>query len=400
MEGRAACAQNYQANPREGRMPVVLTDEHRMIQATVREFAARELLPIAAELDQAARFPAEALARAAELGLMGMMVPETYGGAGLDPLAYVIAQEELARASAGFQTIVTVNNSLVCDPIVRWGTEAQKRRYLPDLAAGRRLGCYCLTEPSAGSDAMALRTTAVLRGDEWVLTGTKLFVTNGVEADLCVVYARSEDAPGARGISAFLVEKSFPGVRVGKVEKKLGIRCSSTAELIFDGCRVPTANLLGGRGDGGRIALATLAGGRIGIAAQALGIARACLEEAAAYVGQRVQFGAPIASFQAVRWAIADIATRLEAARLLTWRAAVRWGTGELQPAEAAMAKLAASETAMFAAHKAVQLFGGYGYTQDYPVERYFRDAKITEIYEGTSEIQRLVIARHLLRSA
>jgi butyryl-CoA dehydrogenase len=381
-------------------MAVVLTDEHRMIQATVREFAARELLPIAADLDQRSRFPAEALARAAELGLMGLMVPEAYGGAGLDPVAYVIAQEELARACAGFQAIVTVNNSLVCGPILTWGTEEQKRRYLPDLVAGRRLGCYCLTEPAAGSDAMALRTAAVFRGGEWVLSGTKIFVTSGVEADLCVVYARSEAAQGARGVSAFLVEKAFPGVRVGKVEKKLGIRCSSTAELVFDGCRVPAANLLGGRGEGGRIALATLDGGRVGIAAQALGIARACLEEVAAYAQQRVQFGAPIASFQTVRWAIADIATRLEAARLLTYRAAARWGGGEPFAAEAAMAKLAASETAMFAAHKAVQLFGGYGYTQDYPVERYFRDAKITEIYEGTSEIQRVVIARHLLQSA
>lgn len=378
-------------------MAVQISDEHRMIQATVREFAARELLPIAADLDHNPRFPADAIARAAALGLMGLMVPEEYGGPGLDPLAYVITQEELARASAGFQAIVTVNNSLVCDPILRWGTEDQKRRYLPDLVAGRRLGCYCLTEPTAGSDAMALRMTAALRGDEWVLNGTKIFVTNGVEADLCVVYARSEATPGARGLSAFLVEKSFPGVRVGKVEKKLGIRCSSTAELVFEDCRVPADNLLGERAAGGKIALATLDGGRIGIAAQALGIARACLEESAVYTQQREQFGAPVASFQAIRWALADMATRLEAARQLTYRAAVLRGEGRPHAREAAMAKLAASETAMFAAHKAVQIFGGYGYIQDYPVERYFRDAKITEIYEGTSEIQRLVIARHLL---
>jgi butyryl-CoA dehydrogenase len=378
-------------------MAIQLSDDHRMIQATVREFAARELQPIASDLDHQRRFPSEALAKAARLGLLGLMVPEEYGGAGLDPLAYVIAQEELARVSAGFQTIVTVNNSLVCDPILRWGTEEQKRRYLPGLTSGERLGCYCLTEPTAGSDAMSLRSTAVWRGGEWVLSGTKVFVTNGVEADLCVVYARSEEARGARGISAFLVEKSFPGVRVGKVEKKLGIRCSSTAELVFEECRVPAENLLGQRGEGGRIALATLDGGRIGIAAQALGIARACLEDAIAYARERRQFGVPIAEFQAIRWALADMATRLEAARQLTYRAAVLRGAGRPHTREAAMAKLAASETAMFAAHKAVQIFGGYGYTEDYPVERYFRDAKITEIYEGTSEIQRLVISRHVL---
>jgi butyryl-CoA dehydrogenase len=378
-------------------MVVRLSDEHRMIRATVREFAARELRPIAVDLDRHPRFPAEVVARAAELGLMGMMVPEEYGGPGLDPLAYVIAQEELARVSAGFQTIVTVNNSLACEPILRWGTEDQKRRYLPGLVSGAHLGCYCLTEPGAGSDAMSLRATAVLRGDEWVLSGTKLFVTNGVEADLCVVYARTEQVPGARGISAFLVEKSFPGVRVGKIEHKLGIRCSSTAELIFEDCRVPRENLLGQRGQGGKIALATLDGGRIGIAAQALGIARAALEDATAHAIQRHQFGVPIATFQAVRWALADMATRLEAARQLTYRAAALRGAGQPHTREAAMAKLAASETAMFAAHKAVQLLGGYGYIEDYPVERYFRDAKITEIYEGTSEIQRVVIARHLL---
>ncbi len=378
-------------------MAVLLSDEHRMIQATVREFATRELLPIAADLDQHSRFPREAVGKAAELGLMGMTVPEEYGGSGMDPLAYVVAQEELARACAGFQTIVTVNNSLVCEPILRWGSEAQKRRYLPDLTSGRQLGCYCLTEPSSGSDAMSLRTTAVLRDGEWRLSGTKIFVTNGAEADLCLIYARSEPEAGARGLSAFLVEKSFPGLSVGKIEKKLGIRCSSTTEIVLDDCRVPQGNLLGERGQGGRIALATLDGGRIGIAAQALGIARACLEETAAYVQQRQQFGRAIGEFQAVRWALADMATRLEAARLLTHRAAAMRGEGLPCAREAAMAKLFASETAMWAAHKAVQLFGGYGYTQDYPVERYFRDAKITEIYEGTSEIQRLVISRHLL---
>jgi hypothetical protein len=381
-------------------MAVWLSDEHRMIGTTVREFAARELLPIAAELDHSARFPAEAVARAAELGLLGLTVPEAYGGQGLDQVAYVVAHEELARACAGFQAILTVTTSLVCEPIVRYGTDEQKRRYLPDLVAGRRLGCYCLTEPGAGSDAMSLQTAATFHDGAWHLSGTKLFVTNGVEADLCLVYARTESVPGARGISAFLVEKAFPGVSVGKVEKKMGIRCSSTTELVFDQCRVPAENLLGGRGEGGRIALATLEGGRIGIAAQALGIGRACLEEATAYARQRHQFGRPIANFQAVRWALADMATRLDAARLLTHRAAALRSAGAPCAKEAAMAKLFASEAANWAAHRAVQIFGGYGYLQDYPVERYYRDARITEIYEGTSEVQRMVIARQLLAAS
>jgi alkylation response protein AidB-like acyl-CoA dehydrogenase len=371
-----------------------------MIGTTVREFAARELLPIASELDHHARFPAEVVAKAAELGLLGLTAPEAYGGQGLDHIAYVVAHEELARACAGFQAILTVTTSLVCEPIVRHGTDEQKRRYVPDLVAGRRLGCYCLTEPGAGSDAMSLQTAATFRDGAWYLSGTKLFVTNGVEADLCLVYARTEPVTGARGISAFLVEKTLPGVSVGKVEKKMGIRCSSTAELVFDRCRVPAENLLGGRGEGGRIALVTLEGGRIGIAAQALGIGRACLEEARAYARQRQQFGRPIASFQAVRWALADMATRLDAARLLTYRAAALRSAGVPCAKEAAMAKLFASEAATWAAHRAVQIFGGYGYLQDYAVERYYRDARITEIYEGTSEVQRMVIARQLLAAS
>ncbi len=374
-----------------------LSEEQRLIQTTVREFAAKEIMPLAAELDHTARFPAEIIAKAAALGLLGLIVPEEYGGAGLDGLANVLVQEELARASAGVQTIITVNNSLVCDPILRFGSAEQKRRYLPRLARGEWLGCYCLTEPEAGSDAMSLQTQAELHGGEWVLNGQKIFVTNGTEAHLCVVYARTEAAPGARGISAFLVEKTSPGIRVGKVEKKLGIKCSSTTEIVLEDCRVPAANLLGQRGQGGAIALATLDGGRIGIAAQALGIARASLEESAAYARQRAQFGHLLKDMQAVQWAVADMSTRIEAARLLTYRAACLRDRGERCTAEAAMAKLVASETAMWAAHRAVQIFGGYGYIQEYPVERYFRDAKITEIYEGTSEIQRLVISRHVL---
>ncbi len=378
-------------------MDFALSEEHRFIQATVREFAAKEILPVAADLDHHPRFPAELIARAASLGLLGLAVPEEYGGAGLDGLANVIVQEELARASAGLQTIVTVQNSLVCDPILRFGTPEQKRRYLPRLTSGEWLGCYCLTEPGAGSDAMALRTRAELRDGQWVLNGHKLFVTNGLEAQLAIVYARSEPAPDARGISAFLVEKSFPGISVGRVEQKLGIKCSSTVEILLEDCRVPAENLLGERGEGARVALSTLDGGRIGIAAQAVGIARACLEECVAHARTREQFGRPLKAFQAVQWALADMATRIDAARLLTYRAAWLRDRGERCTAEAAMAKLVASETAMWAGHRAVQLFGGYGYIQEYPVERYFRDAKITEIYEGTSEIQRLIIARHVL---
>ncbi|MGH2452536.1 MAG: acyl-CoA dehydrogenase family protein [bacterium] len=380
-------------------MELDLSEEHRLIQATVREFAAREIAPAAARLDQEARYPEDLIARAAALGLMGLMVPEQYGGAGMDGVANVLVQEELARASAGVQVIISVNNSLVCDPILRFGSEEQKRRYLPALAGGRSLGCYCLTEAAAGSDAMAIATRAELHGGEWLLTGRKLFVTNGVEADLCIVYARSESTPGARGLSAFLVEKSFPGIRVGKVEHKLGIRCSSTTEILLDECQVPAANLLGARGEGGRIALATLDGGRIGIAAQALGLARAALEASTAHAKGRWLFGRALSEFQATQWALADMATRIEAARLLAYRAAWLRHRGERCGREAATAKLIASETAMWATHRAVQLFGGYGYVQDYPLERYFRDAKITEIYEGTSEILRLVISRDLVGS-
>ncbi len=381
-------------------MDFQLTDEHRMVQAMVREFATKDILPHAAALDHTATFPTTIIQKAATLGLMGICVPEAYGGAGMDAVSYVVAQEELARASAGVQAIITVNNSLVCDPLVRFGTEEQKRRYLPPLCSGASLGCYCLTEPAVGSDAMSLQTTARRDGESWILRGTKAFVTNGVEADLCIVYARTGPEPGARGLSTFIVEKHLPGITIGKVEKKLGIKCSSTAEIVFDDCRLPAESIVGEPGTGGKIALSTLDGGRLGIAAQALGIARAALEEATAYAATRQQFGHPIGEFQAVQWMLADMATRIDASRLLALRAADRRQQGLRYTKEASMAKLFASETAMWAAHKAVQIFGGYGYIQDYPVERYFRDAKITEIYEGTSEIQRLVIARHIVEGA
>jgi butyryl-CoA dehydrogenase len=377
-------------------MDFQLTEEHRMVQSMVREFASKEILPVAAELDHTETFPQEIIKKAAALGLMGMVVPERYGGAGMDAIAYVVAHEELARASAGVQTIITVSNSLVADPILRFGTQAQRERYLPGLCDGTRLGCYCLTEPSSGSDAMSLSTTARRDGDEWVLRGTKAFVSSGVEADTCIVYARTGQE-GARGISAFIVEKSFPGIAVGKIEKKLGIKCSSTSEIVLDDCRVPADNVLGDLGAGGKIALSALDGGRLGIAAQAIGIARAALEDSIAYASERQQFGRPIAEFQAIQWMLADMATRIEASRLLAYRAAYLRQQGQRYTKEASMAKLFASETAMWASHKAVQIHGGYGYIQDYAVERYFRDAKITEIYEGTSEIQRLVIARNVM---
>ncbi len=378
-------------------MDFALREEHRLVQQTAREFATHKILPVAAQLDAEHRFPADIVRALGELGLMGVTVPEEYGGAGMDHVAYVLAMEEVARACASTAAIMSVNNSLVCDPILRYGTEEQKRRYLPVLASGREIGCYCLTEPAAGSDAASLKATARLDGDRWVLNGTKAFVTNAREAWVFVVYARTEEEPGARGISAFLVERDFPGISVGKVERKMGLLASSTCEVLLEDCRVPRDNLLGRRGEGFKVALSTLDGGRIGIAAQAVGIARAALEDSVAYARQRHQFGRAIAEFQAIQWKVADMATRIEAARLLTLRAAWLRDQGKRCTAEASMAKLFASETAMFAAHQGVQIFGGYGYIKDYPVERYFRDAKITEIYEGTSEIQRLVIARQLL---
>jgi butyryl-CoA dehydrogenase len=373
-----------------------LREEHRLVQATIREWAARRLLPIAAELDRTGRYPPELVRELGDLGVMGVFVPEAYGGGGMDTVSYCIVMEELARAEAGLSTVVSVNNSLDCFPILHFGTEAQKRAYLPDLARGRLIGCYCLTEPTAGSHAAALRTTARDDGDHWILDGTKIFVTNGVEADVLIIYARTGGA-GSRGVSAFIAEKGDPGLSVGKVEHKLGIHSSSTCEIVLQNCRLPKDRLLGERDKGFHIAMATLDGGRIGIASQALGIARAAMEDAVAYAKERRQFGRPIAEFQAIQWKIADMATRIQAGRLLAYRAAWVRDQGRRHTREASIAKLFCSETAMWAATQAVQIFGGYGYIQDYPVERHFRDAKITEIYEGTSEVQRIVIARHVL---
>jgi len=374
-----------------------LSEEHRLVQSTVREWAAARLLPHAAEMDRSGRYPPEVIRELGALGLTGVCVPEEHGGAGMDTIAYAIVIEEIARAEAALGAVLSVNNSLVCYPVLAFGTEAQQRRYLPDLARGRTLGCYCLTEPMAGSDAAALRTTARDDGDAWVLNGTKIFVTNGVEADVLIIYARTSGAGRSRGITAFIAEKGDPGLSVGKIEHKLGIRASSTCEIVLEDCRLPKDRVLGERDAGFRIAMATLDGGRIGIAAQALGIARAALEDAVAYAKERRQFDRPIAEFQATRWKLADMATRIQAGRLLTYRAAWIRDQGRRHTREASVAKLFTSETATWAALQAVQIYGGYGYIQDYPVERHLRDAKITEIYEGTSEIQRLVIARHTL---
>jgi len=375
-----------------------LGEEHRLVQSTVREWAAVRLLPLAPEMDRTGRYPQELIRELGGLGLTGVCIPEEYGGGGMDTISYCIAIEEVARAEAGLSVVLSVNNSLVCYPIFAFGTEAQKRVYLPDLARGRKLGCYCLTEPTSGSDAASLRTTAQDDGDHWVLNGTKVFVTNGVEAEVVIIYARTEaGSTGSRGISAFIADKGVPGLSVGKIEHKLGIHASSTCEIVLEECRLPKDRLLGERDKGFRIAMATLDGGRIGIAAQALGIARAAMEDAITYAKERRQFGRPIAEFQATQWKLADMATRIRAGRLLMYKAAWIRDRGRRHTQEASMAKLFASETAMWAATQAVQIYGGYGYIQDYPVERHFRDAKITEIYEGTSEVQRIVIARHIL---
>ena len=377
-------------------MEFTLSEEHRLVQSTVREWAANRLLPIAAEMDRTGSYPRDLIRELGKMGLTGVFIPEEYGGGGMDTVSYCVVLEEIARAEAALAAVLSVNNSLDCYPLSAFGTEAQKRTYLTELASGRKLGCYCLTEPTAGSDAASLRTSARRDGASWVLNGTKIFVTNGVEADVLIIYART-GGEGPHGVSAFIAERGDPGLIVGKVERKLGIHASSTAEIVLQDCRLPADRLLGEEGQGFTVAMATLDGGRIGIAAQALGIARAALEDSVAYAQERRQFGRPIAQFQATQWKIADMATRIQAGRLLMYRAAWIRDQGRRHTLEASMAKLFASETAMWAATQAVQIYGGYGYIQDYPVERHFRDAKITEIYEGTSEVQRLVIARQVL---
>ncbi|MBI4211743.1 MAG: acyl-CoA dehydrogenase [Deltaproteobacteria bacterium] len=375
-----------------------LNEEQVMLQTMVREFAAQEIAPKAAKLDESSEFPYEAVKKMADLGLMGMMVPAELGGGGMDVLSYAIALEEIAAACASTAVTMSVNNSLFLSCLMNFATTVQKQKYIPEWAAGKKLGAYALSEPGTGSDAANQRTTAVRNGNTYILNGTKNFITNGPQADAMIVFAMTDREKKHKGISAFIVEKNFPGYQVGKVEKKLGIRASSTSEIVLKNCEVPAENILGQESDGFRIAMATLDGGRIGIAAQALGIARAAFEAAVKYSTQREAFGQAISQFQGIQWKLADMAMNIDAARLLMYRAAAMKSKGESVTKEAAMAKLFASEAANMVTKEAIQVFGGYGYCKEYPVERYFRDAKITEIYEGTSEIQRIVIARQVLK--
>lgn len=385
-------------------MDLQLTAEHKMIQEMARDFSQKEIAPIAAQIDEAATFPAATVKKMGELGFMGIEIPEEYGGTGLDTLSYVLAMIEISKACASHGVIMSVNNSLVCHGLYLFGTEEQKQTFLVPLASGEKLGAYSLTEPQAGSDPANMRCTAVLdaAAGEYVINGLKAWVTSGPVADYIILFAMTDRSKGSRGgISAFIVDTKLPGFKPGKVEPKLGIRASHTSELVFEDYRLPAWHLLGSEGMGFKIALAILDAGRIGIASQAVGIAEAAYEAALAYAKEREQFGQPIAEFQAIQWMLADMKTRLEAARLLTYQAALAKDEvkkkGGRYSLEASMAKLYASEAAMWITTKAIQIFGGNGYSKEYPVERHFRDAKITEIYEGTSEIQRLVIARTIL---
>jgi butyryl-CoA dehydrogenase len=375
-----------------------LSEEQLLIQGMVKEFVAAEVAPIAAEIDRNHRFPAELIPKLAELNLLGVPYPEELGGAGADNVSYIIVLEELARACASTSVIVSGHTSLCTWPIYQFGTDVQKKKYVTDLASGVALGAFALTEPGAGTDAAAGTTTAVLDGDSYVLNGTKTFITNGGFADVYIVTAMTDPSAGTKGISAFIVDKDLPGFTVGEREHKMGIRASSTTPLYFSNCRVPKDALLGQEGKGFKIAMMTLDGGRIGIAAQALGIAQGAIDASVAYAKERVQFGKPIARLQAIQWMIADMVTEVEAARLLVYQAAWRKDAGLSYTREAAIAKLFASEVATRVAGKAIQIHGGVGYTESYPVERAYRDAKITEIYEGTSEVQRMVIAGGALR--
>ena len=373
------------------------TEDQAAVLSTAREFATAEVLPKAAEIDREHRHPAELVARMAELGFLGIAVPEAYGGAGLDHVSYVLAMEEIARACASTAVIMSVNNSLVCDPIARFGSEAQKREVLTPLAQGKLLGCFALSEPEAGSDAAAQKTVAVKDGDGWLINGTKNWITNGPVADVCVLFTMNDKAAGHRGITAFILPMKTQGVRTGPPDDKLGIRGSKSSQIYLDDVRLPADAVLGEVGGGFKVAMSTLDGGRIGIAAQATGIAQAALDVAAAYAKERNAFGRPIAGFQAISHKLAEMQTEIEAARALVYRAARRKQAGLPHTVEGAQAKLFASRVARHWTGEAIQVLGGYGYTKEFPVERYYRDAKVTEIYEGTSEIQRLVIARALL---
>lgn len=384
------------AKPGHDMIQYEFNDDLMMLQEQVRTFAFREIAPGAAKRDKTCEIGDDLRGQIAEMGLLGIAIPEQYGGAGMGCLASTMVVEEVSKADAGVGVFLSAHNSLCVDPILSFGTEAQKKKYLPKLASGEFVGCLSLTEPGSGSDAGAARCAAVLKADGWHLNGNKIFVTNGKEAGVMVLIAVTDPNEPKRRLSAFIVETNTPGVRIGKLEKKLGIRCSSTAEFVFEDAVVPKEALLGEQGRGMRVALTTLDGGRIGIAAQALGISQACLYEATRYAKTREQFNQPIGRFQAIQNKLADMKMRIEAARALTYKAAWLKDNGRDYGHTAAMAKLFASETSSLCANHAVQVFGGYGYTEDYPVERFLRDARITELYEGTSEIHRVVIARGL----
>ena len=375
-----------------------LTSEQELIQKTAREFAKEHLAPGVIERDDKAEFPTEQIKVMGELGFMGMMVPEEWSGAGLDTLTYVIAMEEIAAVELATSTIMSVNNSLVCQLFVDYGTEDQKEKYLTPLAIGEKLGAYSLSEPESGSDASNMRTFAKKERDHYVINGTKNWVTNGINGDIVILFCMTEKNVGYKGISAFVVEKGTLGLSTGKKENKLGIRASDTCELYFENCRIPGENMIGEEGQGFKVAMKALGGGRIGIAAQALGLARGALDASISYAKERKQFGKTIGEFGAIQNKLADIATEIDAARMLVWRAAKLKDDGKNYYRESSMAKLYASSTAMKAATECVQIHGGYGYMQEYGVERLMRDAKITQIYEGTSEIQQLVIGRDLLK--
>lgn len=370
-----------------------LSEEHIQLQQTFREFAENEVKPLAKELDETERFPTETVQKMAEMGMMGLPIPEELGGSGVDQLGYVLAVEELSKVCATTGIILSAHTSLCCWPIMTFGTEEQKEKYLKPLASGHKLGAFALTEPSAGTDASMQKSTAVLDGDHYILNGNKVFITNAGAADVFIVFAMTDKEQGTRGITAFILERDMPGFTMGKPENKMGLRASSTCELVFDNVRVPVENRLGAEGKGFKIAMATLDGGRIGVGAQAVGIAQGAIDEAVKFTKERIQFGRRISQFQNTQFTLADMQTRTDAARMLVWRAAAAEQEGQPYTHLAAMAKLFASETASYVTNRAVQLCGGYGYTKDYPVERMMRDAKVTEIYEGTSEVQRMVIS-------
>jgi butyryl-CoA dehydrogenase len=373
-----------------------LTEEQKLIRNLVREFALKEVQPIAAEIDRNHRFPSETVARMGELDLLGMTIPEKYGGSGGDTMSFAIACEELAKVCASHAAILSVHTSST-KTLALFGTEEQKRKYIPDLASGKKLACFCLTEPSAGTDAAAQKSRGVRDGDNFIINGTKIFITNGSVGGTYMVFVMTKPEKGLKGITGFIVERGIPGFSIGQLEDKMGIRGSVTAELIFRDMVVPAANMLGEEGQGFKIAMTVLDSARIGMAAQAVGIAQGALDAAVAYTKERHQFGKPIAANQGIQWMIADMATRIEAARLLTYKAAYLYDQGVRNTMEAAMAKLAAATAAMDVTVKAVQLHGGIGYTKAYPVERYMRDAKITEIYDGTNEVMKMIISNSVL---